>query len=220
MGSPWVDIRVVLFTLGDGALCVALNNSDQGVQLPKGVPRPDEALDAAAARVVTEKIGIAERYLEQLYSIAHGDPEDRSVTVAYLGLAISNRSEAPCHGTAWYDVNDLPPLSVLDSRIIEYAQVRLRAKLGYTTIAFHFLPRDFSLTELQGVYETVLGRKIDKRNFRRRMQSGDVLEPTGKSRREGSHRPARLFRFRLSHDSDTYLTPSWAEHSEEETFPS
>jgi 8-oxo-dGTP diphosphatase len=206
----------VLFTLGEGTLCVALNESAGEAALPRGVPRPDEALDAAATRVVAEEIGIEKRYLEQLYSVAQGPPEDWSVTIAYLGLAMTDSAEALRADAAWYDVRGLPRLSVLDARIIDYALVRLRAKLGYTTIAFHFLPRDFSLTELQSVYETVLGRTFDKRNFRRRIQSGDVLEPTGQTRREGSHRPARLFRFRLAHDSETYLTPNWAASAGEE----
>lgn len=213
---PLVDIRVVLFSLGGGTLRVALTAHDDAMSLPLGLPRSDEALDTSATRVVTEQVGVEKRYLEQLYSVAQGPPERWSVSITYLGLATIDGAETLYNGAAWFDVDRLPPLSTLDSRIIEYAQVRLRAKLGYTTIAFHFLPRDFSLTELQSVYETVLGRSIDKRNFRRRMQSADLLEPTGLTRREGSHRPARLYRFRLTHDAEMYLTPSWAGRADEE----
>jgi 8-oxo-dGTP diphosphatase len=97
----------------------------------------------------------------------------------------------------------------MDAKIVDYALLRLRAKLGYTTIAFHLLPPTFALSELQGVYEAVLDRALDKRNFRRRIQAAAVLEPTGELRREGSHRPARLYRFRAAHDAGTYLTPAW-----------
>jgi 8-oxo-dGTP diphosphatase len=104
----------------------------------------------------------------------------------------------------------MPEISQTDARIVDYALVRLRAKLGYTTIAFHLLPESFSLSELQQVYEIVLGRELDKRNFRRRIQSAEILDATRETRREGSHRPARLYRFRAAHDADTYLTPVWA----------
>jgi 8-oxo-dGTP diphosphatase len=100
-------------------------------------------------------------------------------------------------------------MSQIDRNIVDYALLRLRAKLGYTTIAFHMLPAEFSLSELQAVYESVLGRALDKRNFRRRINAAGFLEPTGATRREGSHRPARLFRFRAAHDAETYLTPMW-----------
>jgi 8-oxo-dGTP diphosphatase len=72
------------------------------------------------------------------------------------------------------------------------------------------------MSELQHVYEAVLNRRLDKRNFRRRIQTEGFLEPTGETRRDGSHRPARLFQFRAAHDADTYLIPAWAANREEE----
>jgi 8-oxo-dGTP diphosphatase len=101
-------------------------------------------------------------------------------------------------------------MNQVDQMIIDYALFRLRAKLGYTTIAFHLLSPSFSLSELQTVYEAVLDRRVDKRNFRRRIHAAGVLEATGETRREGSHRPARLYRFRAVHDAESYLTPAWA----------
>jgi 8-oxo-dGTP diphosphatase len=95
--------------------------------------------------------------------------------------------------------------------VVEYALVRLRAKLGYTNIAFHLLPELFTLSELQETYETILGRVLDKRNFRRRMIASGIVEQTEDKRREGSHRPATLYRFRPLDDRETYLTPPWAE---------
>jgi 8-oxo-dGTP diphosphatase len=94
--------------------------------------------------------------------------------------------------------------------IVDYALVRLRAKLGYTAIAFHLLPPSFTLSELQTVYEAVLDREVDRRNFRRKIHAAGLLEGTGESRREGSHRPARLYRLRTIHHAETYLTPTWA----------
>jgi 8-oxo-dGTP diphosphatase len=214
---PRVDIRIVLFTLSEGKVWIALEPCGLSAALPKGEPRPDEALDVAATRVLADQTGIAERYLEQLYSISQGSSQEWTVSVAYLGLALASATGPPPTAIQWYEIFDLPSMSVLDRRIVDYALLRLRAKLGYTTIAFHLLPRSFSLSELQTVYEAVLGRQLDKRNFRRRIQAGDILEPTGETRREGSHRPARLFRFRAAHDAEAYLTPAWATNPDEET---
>jgi 8-oxo-dGTP diphosphatase len=206
---PRVDVRVVLFTVVAGKLFVALTRDDESTRLPKGEPRSDEALDSVATRVLAQEKGIEERYLEQLYSVSGGSRDDWTVTVAYLGLALAGNGLAARGVTSWFEVTGLPAMNALDRKIVDYALLRLRAKLGYTTIAFHLLPRTFSLSELQQVYEAVLHRKLDKRNFRRRIQSGGFLEPTGEARREGSHRPARLFRFRAAHDAETYLTPAW-----------
>lgn len=94
--------------------------------------------------------------------------------------------------------------------LLGYAMIRVRAKLGYTNIALHLMPPEFTLTNLQGVYEQVLGRSLDKRNFRRRMIASRMLEGTGRFQREGSHRPAELYRFAADSDQSTYLTPPWA----------
>jgi 8-oxo-dGTP diphosphatase len=209
---PHVDVRVVLFTLGEGSLLVALERQGEVVGLPRGVPAPEEVLDGAATRVLAERTGLEERYLEQLYTVSQGSPDDWTVTVTYLGLVLTGSAESS-PGIEWHDATDLPAMAALDRHIIDYALLRLQAKLGYTTIAFHLLPPTFSLSELQQVYESVLGRKLDKRNFRRRIQAADFLEATGETRRDGSHRPARLFRFRAAHDAETYLTPAWASNA-------
>lgn len=206
--NPHVDVRVVLFTVHEGSLLVALEHADGIANLPRGVPEPDEALDGAATRVLAEHVGLEERYLEQLYTISQGPLDEWTITVAYLGLALTG-AKGSLPVVDWFPATTLPTMAVLDRRIVDYALLRLRAKLGYTTIAFHLLPPIFSLSELQQVYEAVLNRRLDKRNFRRRVQAAAFLEATGKTRREGSHRPARLFRFRAAHDAETYLTPAW-----------
>jgi 8-oxo-dGTP diphosphatase len=207
---PEVDVRVVLFTVSDGRLRLALREQDDQFALPLGSPLPAESLDLAATRVLTWQMGVEERYLEQLYSLAESRWGRWTVSVTYLGLAHAENEGPPRTSGAWFDVAELPPMNAVDSRIVDYALLRLRAKLGYTTIAFHLLPPSFSLSELQQVYEAVLDRTIDKRNFRRRINAEGILEATGVTRREGSHRPARLYRFRAAHDAETYLTPAWA----------
>jgi hypothetical protein len=98
----------------------------------------------------------------------------------------------------------------MDRRVLDYALMRLRAKLGYTNIAFHLLPPTFTLSELQLAYEAVLGHPVDKRNFRRRMIASGILDQLDEKRRDGSHRPAALYRFASRDDREAYLTPPWA----------
>jgi len=135
------------------------------------------------------------------------------VVVSYIGLISSGPHTSVLSNAVWTDVNDLPGLGDADSKVVEYALLRLRAKLGYTNIAFHLLPRTFTLTELQIAYESILGRRLDKRNFRRRVIASGILQSTNSQRREGSHRPAALYRFRAEHDPADYLTPAWAEEA-------
>jgi 8-oxo-dGTP diphosphatase len=171
-------------------------------------------LDAAARRVLATEIGGGEQYQEQLYTTSQGTAGHWTVTIAYLALAPASGESPPVVSGRWFDVSRLPKLDMVDANIVAYALLRLRAKLGYTTIAFHLLPERFSLSELQRIYESILNRKLDKRNFRRRLQAEEFLEPTGETRRDGSHRPARLYRFRAAHDAGTYLTPAWATRPE------
>jgi 8-oxo-dGTP diphosphatase len=138
------------------------------------------------------------------------------VTVTYIALALAGAGEPPPNTAAWFDAGDLPDMNSVDRKIVDYVLLRLRAKLGDSTIAFHLLPPSFSLSELQIVYGAVLGHEVDKRNFRRRIHAAGVLEATGNSHREGSHSPARLYRFRASHDARAYLTSGWTFGTEPE----
>jgi 8-oxo-dGTP diphosphatase len=213
---PNVDVRVVLFTIRVGRVLVALEADSTPWALPRGSPTLAESLDAAATRILTHGDGIAERYLEQLYSISHRSEGDWTVSVTYIALILA-RAGGPTPNTAtWFDAGDLLDMNSVDRKIVDYVLLRLRAKLGDTTIAIHLLPPSFSLSELQIVYEAVLGHEVDKRNFRRRIHAAGVLEATGNLHREGSHRPARLYRFRASHDAGAYLAPGWTFGTEPE----
>lgn len=215
---PYVDVRVVLFTVSDGRLWIALEDLPTGKVLPRGRPMPDESLDTTATRILEAHVEIEKRYLEQLYSLSQGRGGGWTVSVTYLGLAIAGLGGPPTTSTAWFESGSLPRIDPVDHLIVEYALLRLRAKLGYTTIAFHLLPPSFTLSELQHVYEAVLDRELDKRNFRRRIHAAGILEATGDTRRDGSHRPAHLYRFRAAHDAETYLTPAWATTAEREAI--
>lgn len=206
-----VDVRVVLFTVTDGGLRVALDDRGIRPRLPRSAPAPSASLDAEARRIVQKTTGVREHYLEQLYTLNARDENGWAVIVSYLGLVRSGADELPAPAGGWHAVADVPSIGETDARVIDYAVLRLRAKLGYTTIAFHLLPPTFTLSELQGTYEAILGRTLDKRNFRRRVIAAAILEATGAQRRDGSHRPALLYRARATDDRETFLTPTWAE---------
>ena len=151
-------------------------------------------------RELREETGVSDVYLEQLYSFGEPgrDPRERIITVAYYALISADRSQLAA-GTdtteaAWWPVSKLPILAFDHRKILDYALERLRNKLEYTTVGFQLLPAKFSLTELQGVYEAILGKKLDKRNFRRKIELLKILKPISEYRR-GGQRPARLYRF-------------------------
>jgi 8-oxo-dGTP diphosphatase len=135
----------------------------------------------------------------------------REVAVGYLALFRREEPE-PLAGQrlTWTPVGDMALDDPMHRMVFDYALVRLKAKFGYTNIAFHLLPEQFTLSDLQQTYEHVLGHPVDKRNFRRRMTASSILVKTGGLRRDGSHRPAALYKFAARDDQAAYLTPSWA----------
>jgi len=211
--GPAVDVRIVLFTVAHGALHIALPEAKGLRRLPHGEPTSGEALDTAARRILRHSTGIHEQYLEQLSTLSVDDTAGWTLTVAYLGVVWWSAESEPEVASTWHDLRRRLDVGETDRMLIHYAIVRLRAKLSYTTIAFHLLPPTFTLSELQQTYEAVLERRLDKRNFRRRFVAANVLAATGTQRRDGSHRPALLYRFRAPHDRDSYLTPPWSDEA-------
>jgi 8-oxo-dGTP diphosphatase len=183
--------------------------------LPGGFVRAHESLEEAARRKLAEETGIEDIYLEQLYTFGapDRDPRMRVITVAYYALVPRERlTIRPGPGAAeaaWFRVVDdrrarvrvaaladdaVPDLAFDHADIVETAVRRIRGKLEYTTIAFELLPREFTLTELQRVYETILRRRLAKAAFRRKVLAASVLREA-KGTRRGGHRPAQLYRF-------------------------
>jgi 8-oxo-dGTP diphosphatase len=200
-----ITVDTVIFTIQHGELKVLLVK--RGVApfagqhaIPGGFVLEGEGLDQAALRELREETGVSEVYLEQLYSFGdpQRDPRGRVVTVAYFALISAEHSElhagTDAAAAAWFSVDDVPELAFDHVEILEYAVERLRNKLEYTTVGFQLLPEKFSLSELQEVYEAILGRKLDKRNFRRKLALLKILKPTSEYRRDG-RKPARLYRF-------------------------
>jgi 8-oxo-dGTP diphosphatase len=170
--------------------------------LPGGFIQIKESLEEAAARELEEETGIVDAYLEQLYTYGdtNRDPRDRVITVAYYALIPADRKIRQEGGmdvshAAWYPVEMLPELAFDHKDIVQYALRRLRYKIEYTAVGFELMPQHFTLSELQSTYEIILGEKLDKRNFRRRILDAHVIEATP-SMRSGEGRPARLYRYR------------------------
>lgn len=169
--------------------------------LPGGFVRVDETLDAAARRELQEEAGLTDVFLEQLYTFGEidRDPRERVVSVAYYALVKLTEHAAKAATDAasarWFVVSRVPKLAFDHAQILQTAVERLEGKVRYQPIGFELLPPKFTLSQLQHLYEAVLGTKLDKRNFRKKVLSFGLLVPLTKNRMLGRHRPAQLFRF-------------------------
>lgn len=201
---PAVTTDIVIFTIQHSRLEVLLIQRLKDPfkdcwALPGGFVDIDENLENAAMRELCEETGVRDVYLEQLFTFGETarDPRERVITVAYFAV-VPNHLLKPIAGSdaaavAWQPVDQLPALAFDHDRIIETARSRVSAKARYSTIACQFLPKEFTLSALQTVYEILLKEQLDKRNFRKWILSLNCIEATGAMRRNGQHRPARLY---------------------------
>ncbi len=204
---PSVTVDVVIFSLVGDDLQVLLVKRKYAPfanmwAIPGGFVRMEESLEEAATRELAEETGVTDVYMEQLYTFGrpNRDPRTRVITIAYFALvphdAIRHRPGDDAAETAWFSMFDLPELAFDHHEILEYALTRLRYKLEYTAVGFRLLPDVFTLSELQRAYETILSENLDKRNFRRKILASDILEDTGKKKRDGEGRPAKLYTYK------------------------
>lgn len=203
--SPAVTVDVVMLTLNQDQLQVLLIKRDVTPfrgrwAIPGGFVHVDESLENAARRELKEETGVADVYLEQLFTFGDPkrDPRGRVITVAYIALLsapLTVRAASDAREARWWSVPELPPLAFDHTQIVNYALMRLRYKLEYSAVGFRLLPDSFTLSELQKAYEIILNEPLDKRNFRRRIIEAKVIEPLAEIR-TGEGRPARLYRFR------------------------
>jgi len=201
-----LTVDCVVFGFNEGELKVLL--IERGLEpfkgrwaLPGGFVRVDETLDDAARRELEEEAGLKNVFLEQLFTFGEveRDPRERVVSVAHYALVKLSEHEARAATDAanarWFETSKVPKLAFDHSEILSTALARLKAKVRYQPIGFELLPPQFTLSQLQHLYETILGTKLDKRNFRKKVLSFGLLVPLKEAFQGGRHRPARLFRF-------------------------
>jgi 8-oxo-dGTP diphosphatase len=199
-------VTLALLSVSGSVLSCAVSQGERP-QLPSSVSAHGKSLDQVAQSQLTSLVGTDHGYMEQLYTFSFDEVARTEIVVSYLALTPGTPHVAS--GWTWLPVSSLNgKFAQPDQVVLDYAIVRLQAKIGYTTIAFHLMPQSFSLSDLQLTYETILGRPLDPRNFRRRVVSSRLLQAENRLRREGSHRPAALYRFAGNHDPASFLTPA------------
>jgi 8-oxo-dGTP diphosphatase len=208
---PLTTVDVVIFAVRDDALCVLLvqRAAGDGEPFPLTWALPggfvdidrDRDLEACAVRKLRDKTGMVSPYLEQLgsWGSANRDPRGWSATHAYFALMPAAAARGPLAADAqWFPLaagKVKPRLAFDHGEILQAAVHRLRSKVEYTSLPAYLMPAEFTLPDLQRVYEIVLDRPLEKSAFRTRMLSADLIEPVEKMRR-GPNRPAQLYRLK------------------------
>ncbi len=201
-----VAVDVVLLSVIDHRLKVLLIKLKEepfagSWALPGGLVAQNETLEQSAQRHLRDKAGAAHIHLEQLYTFGdpNRDPLGWVVSVAYLALVpqyqFAPKTSDRYSAIEWHDIEKLPQLAYDHKLIITKAHDRLRSKLEYTNIAYSLLPKEFTLGELQKLYESILCHELDKRNFRKKLISLDILKKLGKIKEGEANRPAQLYSF-------------------------
>jgi 8-oxo-dGTP diphosphatase len=205
MTSPLVAVDVVIFTIEGGDLKALLVEAKAGPfagrwAFPGGLVPVGQAPEVTATRELQAQTGIRDLYLEQLRTFGDPsrDPHAHVVSIAYFALVPGKGRASADHRKyarmQWFPVRALPSLAYDHNAIAQYALTRLQAKLGYTNIVYSLLPQEFTLSDLQDVYEIIRGRTLDRRNFRKKILALGLLRRQQRQRR-GPHRPAQLYAF-------------------------
>ena len=169
--------------------------------LPGGFVHIDEPLENAARRELEEETGLKNVFLEQLYTFGRveRDPRERIVTVAYFALVNMRdhaaRAATDASDVAWFSATEVTELAFDHDEIFEIALARIKGKVRYQPIGFELLPKKFTLSQLQHIYDTILETKLDKRNFRRKVLKTGLLVALDEIEKDVAHRAARLFSF-------------------------
>jgi len=194
-------VDTVLLSIIDGILHVLLIDVSvpqfKGKKgLPGGMITPTETAEEAVARHLSNKAGVSKTFLEQLYTFSSikRDPRGRVVSVAYMGLVPESKTGA-VEGAVWVPVNKIGKLAYDHNEIVLTALGRLRSKVIYTDIVKNLLPKEFTLSQLQEMYEIILGSELDKRNFRKKILKLGLVKATGNEQRGEANRPASLYKW-------------------------
>lgn len=200
-------VDAVVFGYSDNELFVLLIKQKYGTAqgkwvLPGGFVQDTEPISKAVERELKEEAGLKVQYMEQLYTFGDDidrDPRGRVVSVAYFALVNALKfkpvADTDAEEAQWFNIKEVPNLAYDHNQILTTATERLKAKLLYQPIGFNLLPRAFSFSELEQLYMTILDKKIDRRNFRKKVFSFELLTETDKVKKIGSGRPAKLYRF-------------------------
>ena len=203
-----VSIDCVLFGFDGGELKILLieRNEDPFKDwwaLPGNLVAQDESLNQSASRILYELTGLSNIYMEQYYTFGEVDrhPKGRVISVAYYAMLRLGGDKAlkPLTNYAkkaqWINVKELPKLGFDHQNIFEKGLEKIKRRIKHLPIAFELLPEKFTLTQVQSVYELILGKKLDKRNFRKKILSFGVLKELNEKQKGVSFRAASLYKF-------------------------
>ncbi|MDD2870420.1 MAG: NUDIX domain-containing protein [Candidatus Gracilibacteria bacterium] len=204
MESPILATDVVVFNIRKGKLKVLLikMNKEPFIgqwALPGGFIGINELCIDAAHRILFEASSVSDLYIEQLkvFDSLDRDPKARIVSIAHMAIIkkddLSIKTNDRYTDIAWFDVEDLPIMAYDHLEIIKYGYERLKGKITYSTLSLSLMPEKFTLTELQKVFEIVLKKDLDKRNFRKKLLKAGVVQDTGDKKTIGVPRPAALY---------------------------
>jgi len=201
----YVSIDCIIFGFHEGELHLLLlkRNFKPAMgewSLMGGFVQENESVDDAAKRVLHELTGLTDVYMEQVgtYGAVDRDPGDRVISIAYYALININESDKELvqqHNAFWVNINNLPPLIFDHPLMVENARAMMQQKASSEPIGFNLLPKQFTLTQLQILYQAIYGEELDKRNFRKRIAEMDFVEKTGKIDKITSKRGAALYKF-------------------------
>jgi hypothetical protein len=200
--QQWYTVDVVVVTpyLGKlGVLCVEApgRRGRRTREIPWAVPQAHEALDAVARRITRAVAGLDALWMEQVGAFAGtaNHPSGASLSVCFVSVTPSGTSHEIARSAGWRHCEDLPGLGARQDAMVRAALNALRQRMDYEPIPFRLLPARFTLSDLQQVYELLLGRPVHKASFRRALHAAWLVEPTDEWRSEGRGRPAQLFRY-------------------------
>lgn len=205
--KPLVASDILLFTVIKDKLNILLierlNEPYKGSwALPGGFVEGDESLEEAALRELNEETGIKDVYLEQFHTFGDvdRDPRGRVISVAFYALVANKkttlRAASDAKEVRWFEVEHLPKLAFDHRLVIKLGLESLQSKITQSSMAMNLLPDRFKYSELQKVYEAILQKKLDKRNFRKKINSLDLLKETGIKEVDGAYRPSMLYTFK------------------------
>jgi len=203
-----VAVDAIVFGYQNNQLYVLLIQQKFGTEksywaLPGGLVKNDESLQDAVKRELKEETNITVNYFEQLFTFGDDifrDPRNRVISVAYFALVDAEKlqviADTDAEKAQWFKIDEIPPLAFDHTIIVGKAIKRLKAKLTYEPIGFDLLPKEFLFSELENLYCTILEKEIDRRNFRKKILSFEIIEETDRFSPVKSGRPAKLFRFK------------------------